>query len=174
VTEQEGTRSPTELRQADLISGLILSPFPSAPAVQKLRGYLGESDKEGHWRLYPSENVASYVEFREEDVLRAEPVDIPGLPRGISAVWLKLDARLRHVRTETQETQGVISPWDLQGGFLGGPITAGFTPRGFSMQDPLARWTPPTPVVASTAVCTAVGVTIAFTVGAWTLATDCI
>jgi hypothetical protein len=173
VTEQEGTRSPTELRQADLISGLIPNPSPSAPAVQVLKGFLGESDKEGYWRLYPSEDVASYVEFREEDVLRAEPVDIPGLPRGVSAVWLKLDARLRYVRTETRETQGVISPWDMQGGFLGGPITAGFTPRGISMQDPLARWTPGPAIAASTAICTAVSVTIAFTVGAWTLATDC-
>lgn len=74
--------------------------------VMKLLGfYLGRSDRPDSWRLYLTQNLSRYVEFRKDDTVHAER-----LASGRIVAWLRNDASVA-------EGEGTVDEF-LQGGLL--------------------------------------------------------
>jgi hypothetical protein len=81
-------------------------PDPSQPPerVRILEGLLGNSDREGHWRLYFTRELDNYAEFRQEAVVFSEPIPAdqePFLGQEATRVGIKRDATIEFTRTRT-------------------------------------------------------------------------
>jgi hypothetical protein len=75
--------------------------------VLKLVGfYLGRSQEPGNWRLYVTENLTRYLEFRKDDALHSER-----LSTGRIVTWLKADAMV-------EEKQSAVADDFLKGDLL--------------------------------------------------------
>jgi hypothetical protein len=48
--------------------------------VRVFEGLLGPSDREGYWRLYFTQGLNNYAEFRAEDVVFSEPIPLDQPP----------------------------------------------------------------------------------------------
>jgi hypothetical protein len=98
------------LKQDPLVDKL--RPDPSQPPSIERRGFLGRSDKEGHWRLYLTRGLTNYVEIAETDVVHHESLATADDPDAGSRVWIKDTAILtlgppRQVQAENLD--GAIS-----------------------------------------------------------------
>jgi len=71
---------------------------------------MGNSSREGHWRLYLDIDLTKYLEFRKEDTLHAEQ-----FRPGRTVVWLKRGTKIHEVQTRTGSIE-----------FLQGEIRRGF------------------------------------------------
>ena len=81
-----------KLKQDPLVDKL--RPKPSQPPSIERRGFLGESDKEGHWRLYLTGALTDYVEIAETDIVHYEPLATADDPDAGSRIWIKETAIL--------------------------------------------------------------------------------
>jgi len=93
-------------------------PDPSAPppAVVRLEGIVGNSDRQGWARLYLNRSLTYYAEFRREDVVFAEALSAEQSPiAGLEAtrVSLRQDAVLEYTRT-TRAKAGDQFDLDIQ------------------------------------------------------------
>lgn len=52
--------------------------------------YLGRSEEPGNWRLYLTQNLTRYLEFRKDDTVHSER-----LATGRIVTWLKADAMVK-------------------------------------------------------------------------------
>ena len=100
----EDTSGSAELHQSEYVSRL--RPDPSAPVAPTLSftGFIGDSDREGHSRLYLTRELDYYVEFGQGDVVSVEtvPADAkPFLGQEVSRVRLLRTAQLEFTRTRT-------------------------------------------------------------------------
>ncbi|NMO51811.1 hypothetical protein HH310_11475 [Actinoplanes sp. TBRC 11911] len=92
-----------------------LRPDPAQPAVRTttLRGFLGDSELDGHRRIYFTRTLDYYAEFRNDDVLqiRSIPADQSPFPgEEASVVDLLPGVRVNYVRARiTAET----APFEL-------------------------------------------------------------
>jgi hypothetical protein len=87
----EETSGSEELRPSAFVEALLPDPSQPAPRTRVLGGLLGNSPKDGYWRLYLTSELDDYVEFAEEDVLHSEPMpkeQPPVVPTRSS--WAKL------------------------------------------------------------------------------------
>lgn len=79
---------------------------PGKPAeALSLTGYLGDSAKEGHVRLYFDVDLSTYVDVAEDDVLHAERLPGEQSPLGEVVVWLRRAATLTH-GVDAQQASG--------------------------------------------------------------------
>jgi hypothetical protein len=92
------------------------------PGAVPLHGRVVRGEKEGSYRLYPTAALDQYVEFQDADVLFAK------LDDNVGTVWLKPQARLRHVRTTTLDAQALM----LAGEIIDGALSAGAAAAGTS------------------------------------------
>jgi hypothetical protein len=81
-------------------------PDPTQPPepVRTLEGLLGDSDRSGYRRLYFSREFDNYAEFRDEDVVRREPIPADQPPFfGLDAtrIHLRRDATVEYTRVQT-------------------------------------------------------------------------
>jgi hypothetical protein len=105
-----------------------LRPDPSQPPipVRVLEGLLGESDREGYWRLYFSRELDNYAEFRAEDVVFSEripPDQSPFLGLDATRVGIRRDATVEFTRARTPRPVDEFD-LDIRLGALGGPALA--------------------------------------------------
>jgi hypothetical protein len=102
--EEESSGPEEELSPDPFVQRL--RPDPSEPPipVRVLEGLLGNSDREGYWRLYFSRELDNYAEFRQEDVVYSEPIP-PDQPPfvGLDAtrVGIRRDATIEFTRART-------------------------------------------------------------------------
>jgi hypothetical protein len=83
-----------------------LVPDPShVPDVRVVAGFLGNTTREGYWRLYLTADLTTYIEFRQEDVVHSEQLKPEDSPLGGTVVWIKRDANVRRIRTTSREAQ---------------------------------------------------------------------
>ena len=100
-------------RQDPIVERLRPDPAQPAQHTTALRGFLGNSELEGHQRIYFTRTLDYYAEFRSDDVVRitaipAEESPFPGEPA--SMVELPPGVNVNYVRARvTQET----APFDL-------------------------------------------------------------
>jgi hypothetical protein len=66
-----------------------------------------------YWRLYLRADLSEYIEFRDDDVLCYFAVQSTDKPLRSSMIWLKVGARIDHIRVNNLE---------VQAGFLQGAI----------------------------------------------------
>ena len=86
-------------------------PNPANPDVKSLRGFtLGRSDNDTMYRLYLSSDLNHYLEFCKDDTVHAKKID-----EMRTLVWVKADARVREVRSQTTPAE-----------FLQGQVRTGF------------------------------------------------
>lgn len=83
-----------------------LRPDPAQPAQQTvvLVGFLGDSDRPGRRRLYFTEQLDYYAEFRTDDVVSLNPVSAEESPfpgHEGTEVILKRDATIEYTHTRT-------------------------------------------------------------------------
>jgi hypothetical protein len=126
--QKEPGEGPKELQQDALIEKLVVDPS-KVPDVQVLVGFLGRSSEAGTWRLYLTLQLNSYVEFSAENVLHTQPLAAAQSPLGVTAVWLKQDATVKHTRTGTRQTQAEFVQGDIMSSFIAGPGTQEMTLR---------------------------------------------
>jgi hypothetical protein len=102
------------LKPDELIERLI--PDPSNPDVKRITGFLmGNSDREGYWRLYLTVNLNHYIEFRKEETLYAHQ-----FRPGRTVIWIKPGSRIHEMKARSAPVE-----------FLQGQVRRGFL-RGVS------------------------------------------
>jgi hypothetical protein len=98
-----------------------LVPDPSQPPdVTLLSGYSGRSSRPGHWRLYLSVELTSYVDIPEADIVHSQPLDKDQSPLGGTLLWVRRGADLKTTSMASRESQA-----DFLRGTIAGSITAG-------------------------------------------------
>jgi len=76
-------------KQDDLIDRLVQDP--NNPRVKKLVGFrMGKSNQEEYWRLYLTDDLNHFLDFRKEDTLHAEQVSSTK-----TLVWLNPNAEVK-------------------------------------------------------------------------------
>lgn len=88
----------------EIVENLVRDPA-DVPDVRVLVGYLGRSTRSGHWRLYLTPDLRSYVEFREDEVVHSKQLDHKNSPLGGTVVWVKREANLKHSQATSREAQ---------------------------------------------------------------------
>jgi hypothetical protein len=113
-----GQRKPPQKRLAQdrIVDQLAPDPGSHQP-LTILTGFLGQSSREGFWRLYLTPELDEYVEFAEDDVVQTEEATKEQAPFGGSSVWLRQGAPVTHTQVSTRQVQAE---------FLSGSITAGY------------------------------------------------
>jgi hypothetical protein len=112
--ERPGTK---DLKQDEVIARLVPDPA-DPPHVIRLAGYLGKSARRGFWRLYLTLELSDYVEVAEDDIVHSQALASQEHPLGGTAVWIRSDATLQHVRTESRQAQAEFLQGDITGAFL--------------------------------------------------------
>src|SRR5262249_19097770 len=85
-----------------------------------MRGYLGNSDRQGYKRLYLNNSLTRYLEIREADIVNPQklaPDDV--YPFESTMLWVKWDANISHT------SEGSL---EMQAQFLGGRISNAYMP----------------------------------------------
>lgn len=118
--QKEPGEGPKELQQDALIEKLVVDPS-KIPDVRVLVGFLGRSSEAGTWRLYLTPQLNSYVEFSAEDMLHTQPLAAAQSPLGVTAVWLRQDATVKHTRSGARQAQAEFVQGDITSGFMTGP-----------------------------------------------------
>ncbi|HEY7782092.1 MAG TPA: hypothetical protein VIC85_18020 [Ktedonobacterales bacterium] len=119
-------------------------------------GYLGEGTEEGRYRLYLTPGLDEYLEFQEGDAETAVPLAAAENPLAGSLVWIKRDARVRHVRIESRTAEEEFVRGDIASAYprqTFAPWAAGapkpspyaFTPRN-CQPDGVTPWLNPAAV----------------------------
>ncbi len=99
--------------QDDIVSRRRPDPSRPPEPAAALSGFLGDSDRAGFRRLYFSQSLDYYCEFRVEDVLHMAEIPADEAPfRGEQAtrIELKQDATVEYTRTGTV---GAVDEFDL-------------------------------------------------------------
>lgn len=118
VDDQEKSTTE-ELHAHPLVAKATSAAGEAVAPLVIVKGYLGEADSNGRWRLYTSPGSGEYLEFDAGDVVEAtKPED--GEP---NQVWLRPGSTVQHVNVE---------PVDVQATFLQGPISARYLPSSES------------------------------------------
>jgi hypothetical protein len=114
--------------RADWIRKVVRDPKEPADALA-LTGYLAESAKEDHHRLYLDVNLSSYVDIPAEDVVHGQRVQ-EGSTLAEVIVWVRREARLSYGPTAAQAggffDGSIIDQFGGYGGYPG--ITIPFCP----------------------------------------------
>ena len=105
------------LRQDQFVEEVMPDPSDPAPPMVVFAGLLGKSTTDGSWRLYFTEELDLYIEFKEDDVLKTK--QIPGEHSGLgfesTKVWMRSDAtteinfRTQSLQVSSLLTQGLIN-----------------------------------------------------------------
>ena len=106
-----------------------------------IKGYVGKSDSNDVVRIYLNLNFNEYVEIAKSDILHAEELSTDDLEHGGTCVWIRKDAEITNVKTESLKQQaqfleGEIARAQLKpapalraaGGGEGGPFPTLFAP----------------------------------------------
>jgi hypothetical protein len=112
--ERPGTK---DLKQDEVIARLVPDPA-DPPHVMRLAGYLGKSARRGFWRLYLTLELSDYVEVAEDDIIHSQALVSQDDPLAGTVVWVRSDATLQHVRTESRQAQAEFLQGDITGAFL--------------------------------------------------------
>jgi hypothetical protein len=113
-----------------------LRPVPSQPPqrTRTLIGFLGDSDRPGMRRLYLSESLDYYAEFRTDDVVSLTPIppeESPFPGHQVTQLMLRHDATIDYTHTHTPKP---VDEFDLDVQ-LGPPqATVPFRPTGVVCQ----------------------------------------
>ncbi|MFN0175147.1 MAG: hypothetical protein ACKVU0_10900 [Saprospiraceae bacterium] len=100
----------------------------SNEALVMLQGYIGDSDLEGHLRVYSDPALADFIELPERDICYAEPVSTDEDPLGGSRLWVK--------KTTVFTTGDPRHANRVKSTFLEGDIVRAFGGQGFVGQGP--------------------------------------
>jgi hypothetical protein len=106
---QEPERRRDELREDPLLQDL--DPATLADA-QALHGFLGRSGEDGFWRLYLSPSLDSYLEIRDQDIVASRALGEGSSTVG-TIVWVKREAKVRHVTVGTLQAQADFLRGDI-------------------------------------------------------------
>ncbi|HCG00868.1 MAG TPA: hypothetical protein DEV93_10040 [Chloroflexi bacterium] len=102
----------------DEIVGRVVED-PSNPNARKVDGaYLGNSSREGYWRLYLNSRFDLYLEFRKEDTLDAQRQST-----GRITVWVKPGTRVQTTRTSSIPVEMLQGP--IQSSLVGRAVGPG-------------------------------------------------
>lgn len=105
-------RKKPDLEENELVRRLTSDRSRSAN-LTVLRGYLGKSDREGYWRLYPTPDMKDFIEIAETDIVHSESLETRDNPLGGTMIWVNSDAEI--IRTQTDRL-------GAQAGFLSGSV----------------------------------------------------
>lgn len=105
----------------DEIVGRIVDD-PSNVTARTLYGaFLGNSSREGYWRLYLNSRLDRYLEFRKEDTLDAQRQST-----GRITVWVKSGTRVQTTKTTSVPVEMLQGP--IQSGFMGRAVGSALRP----------------------------------------------
>jgi len=105
--------------EEEFIKNLV--PDPSLPPdVMLLSGFSGRSSRPGHWRLYLTPEVTSFIDIPEADIVHSQPLDKNQNPLGGTLVWVRRGADLKTTSTASRESQA-----DFLRGTIAGSIATG-------------------------------------------------
>jgi hypothetical protein len=104
------------LRQDAFVEKVTPDPTQPVQPMAVLEGLLGRSCWEGYWRLYLTDKLNGYLEFKEGDVLNSESIPKEQSKLGLEStrIWLRRDAEIVRVRSR----RGRASDFMAEGGML--------------------------------------------------------
>jgi hypothetical protein len=91
-------------------------------------GFVGRSQRTGHWRLYLNPEWSDYLEFHSDDVVFARALEPAGHPLGGTFVWLRRDANVLRTQRTSREAQKDFLNGDLLRGWLARPVQTALHP----------------------------------------------
>ena len=91
-------------------------------------GFVGRSQRPGHWRLYLNPEWSDYLEFHSDDVVLARALEPVGHPLGGTFVWLRRDANVLRTRITSRQAQADFLTGDLVRGLWGRPTQTALHP----------------------------------------------
>ena len=126
----EGTSGKPSLRQDPLVDKLRSDP--SQPPAIGCRGYLGRSEKAGHWRLYLTRALTDYLEIAESDIVHQESLATERDRDAGSRIWIKETAMLTRGPASRVQARALVP----------GPVSPGsrMVLAGRLMLAPLLPW----------------------------------
>jgi hypothetical protein len=84
-----------------------------------IKGWFGKSAHPGHWRLYTTPELNSYVEIAEDDILLRRPVETSVSPLGGTILVIKSTAEIRGMGTTTVVARDALLHGDITTEMLG-------------------------------------------------------
>ncbi len=82
------TNPQKDVRRDDFVK--ILRPdLKSNEPLVLIQGYIGDSDLEGHIRIYSDARLSDFIELPEQEILFSSPVEASENPLGGSRVWVR-------------------------------------------------------------------------------------
>jgi len=121
-----------------------LVPEPSqVPDVMVLSGFSGRSSRPGHWRLYQTPELTSFVDIPEGDIVHSQALDKQRSPLGGTLEWVRRGSDVKTTSTTSRESQADF----LRGSIAGSVATGG---AGFGVEA-IGLW--PTFTVTQCATC---------------------
>jgi hypothetical protein len=114
------SNKPSKVLKSDEIVEQIVSDPSHIPNMIVLVGFLGTSNRTGHWRIYTTPSLSEYIEFREEDVVHSKSLVTEQNPLGGTIVWINHDANLLHTRAVSGQAQEEFLQGDIMSAFLAG------------------------------------------------------
>ena len=98
------------LNQNAFVEKLIPDPSQPAPPTTVFEGLLGKSSREGYWRLYLTNKLNDYLEFREGDILNGISIPQEQSRLGLEStkVWLRGDASIEHTRLQSTQARSFL------------------------------------------------------------------
>ena len=115
--------------KADWVAKVVKEPDKPADALT-LTGYLGDSAKDDHVRLYFEIDLSSWVDIPTADVLHGQRLPAEQSPLGEAIVWIRRTAQLAYGGGAGQPMGGFLEgplfeqyagAGGMEGGFGGGP-----------------------------------------------------
>jgi hypothetical protein len=121
-----------------------LVPQPGQPPDAKvLAGFLGESSREGHWRLYLTPQLDHYVEIPRDAILHTISLESKDNPIGGTVVWVRREANLVYTKTASREAQADFFQGSIHSAACRRP-RPGMVPGGLGFATPgQANWSMP-------------------------------
>ena len=92
MASEQKAASTHKIKVDELTARVVPDP-KNAGDVVLVTGFLGDSSKPGHTRIYWDASMSSYIDAEEADILHTEPLPKEQSPLGGSYIWLKRTAR---------------------------------------------------------------------------------
>lgn len=116
MTNSEVPRGPEDLEPDPIVEKLVSGPSEPAEPMLVLEGLLGPSARDGYLRLYRTQDLTDYAEFREVDVFHRERVTKEQRPfEGLEStkLWIRRSAQVTRTRTESRQVQASFLTGDI-------------------------------------------------------------
>ena len=95
MATRKASKRKSSIPQDSLVEKLVHDPNEPA-RVRVISGFVGNSPRAGHLRLYLDLELKSYIEIEEQEIVHHERLSRERSPLGGTMLWVREEARVEH------------------------------------------------------------------------------